>query len=94
MHQLILTTTQKVHERQVYGLLDMMGDLGGVIEIIMILSQLALSGLSEHSFLLKAIEKLYLVKTEEDLFTPSQRQTRKMKKIQDPKHVREFSHAH
>lgn len=65
-----------------------MGDLGGIIEIIMMVSQLALSGLSEHSFLLKAIEKLYMVKTaEKSLFTPSRKQTKKLKKIQNPKHV-------
>ena len=43
------------HSRQVYGILDLFGDLGGVGEVILMLGALSLSGFTEHSFMIKAI---------------------------------------
>jgi len=61
------TTIQ--HGRRIYSLLDLLGDLGGVTEVIMICFGFMLYPISEHSFYLKAFKKLFLVKTsDENLF--------------------------
>ena len=55
-----------VHERSVYNVMDLLGDYGGYEYILMTLVALFVGPVAEHSFLLKAISKLYLVRTEED----------------------------
>ena len=42
------------YTRQVYGILDLLGDLGGVTEVIMICFGIFLFPISEHSFNMKA----------------------------------------
>jgi len=60
------------HTRKVYGWIDLLGDLGGVTEVIMIVFGFFLFPISEHSFFLKAIKKLYLVRTEDNsMFLPN-----------------------
>ena len=43
------------HERKVYGVLDLFGDLGGVSEVMFIIFGALLSPISDHSYLIKAI---------------------------------------
>ena len=52
------------HTRQVYNILDLMGDLGGVLEVLVFIFGLFLFPISEHSFTMKAISILYLARTE------------------------------
>ena len=52
-----------IHTREYYGILDLMGDLGGVLEIITIISGVFITPLSEYGFNLKAIQKLYIAST-------------------------------
>ena len=48
---------------------DLLGDLGGVTEIIMIVFGFILFSISEHSFYLTASQKLYYARTaEKDMF--------------------------
>ena len=49
-----LDKTGVTHERVVYTLIDALGDIGGIIEIIMILLGILLLPISKHSFYLKA----------------------------------------
>ena len=57
------------HVRVVYDLLMVLGDLGGVTEVIMICFGFFLYPISEHSFYLQAIKKLFLARTRnESLF--------------------------
>jgi len=58
-----LSTTVSINKREAYTLLDLSGDLGGVIEIFTIALGILLSPFAEFLFNLKAIEKLYLAKT-------------------------------
>ena len=51
------------HVRETYRLIDILGDLGGVIEILMLVLGTFLFPISEHSFILKALQKLYLART-------------------------------
>lgn len=53
------------HERQIYTFMDLIGNLGGVHDLILLLFSLFFGSISEHSYILKALEKLYLVKTKE-----------------------------
>lgn len=54
------------HTRSVFGFLDLLGELGGVMEIIVIVFSYAMSSMSEFSFNIKAIEKLFLVRTKDE----------------------------
>jgi len=49
----------------VYGLLDLLGNFGGIKEAIMLIAALIMSPITEHSFNIKAIAKLYIAKTRE-----------------------------
>ena len=51
------------HVRYIYGLLDILGDLGGVTEVIMLLFGFLLYPISEHSFILQALRRLYRART-------------------------------
>ena len=51
-----------MHQKEVYTLIDCLGDLGGLIEIIYFTSCLLIKPISYHSFILKAISKLYIVR--------------------------------
>lgn len=58
------------HARSIYGWIDLLGDLGGVTEVIMICFGFILFPISEFSFILKASKKFYLARTKmNDLFT-------------------------
>lgn len=43
---------QKNHERQVYGFIDLLGDLGGILEVIMVITGGLLMPISEHHYIL------------------------------------------
>ena len=74
----VLLSEQIKHTRQIYGWLDLLGDLGGVTEVIMICFGFFLYPISEHSFTLKAIRKLFLVRTrEENLFLRDEKAEKK-----------------
>ena len=53
------------HERRIYSFLDLMGDLGGVLEIVSVVFGFFLFCISEHSFNMGAIQKLFLAKTKD-----------------------------
>jgi hypothetical protein len=52
-----------VHERTSYGIIDLCGDFGGLQYVLLLLANLIVSQFSEVSFNIKAIAKLYNVKT-------------------------------
>ena len=52
-----------VHEHHVYNLLQMIGDLGGVKEIIVSIIGFFIMPLSTFAFQLKAFERLYFART-------------------------------
>ena len=51
------------YERSVYGILDLIGELGGVYELFFISLGWFLNPWSNVTFYLKAVEKLYYVRT-------------------------------
>ena len=48
-----------LHTSQAYGVLDLISDLGGVIDLFIFLIGLFLYPVAEHSFNVKAINKLF-----------------------------------
>lgn len=61
-YQFALGSEAKYHQRTIYSLLDLFGDLGGLIEACMTLIAVFLHPWSEFVFNVKAIQKLYMVK--------------------------------
>jgi hypothetical protein len=50
-------------------LLDLLGDLGGVTEVMLLLFNFFLLPISQHSFVVKMMKKLFIARTkDEDLF--------------------------
>ena len=57
------------HVRQVYDLLDLFGDLGGVFEVFKTIIMMFILPISEHIFILRTLKRLFYVKTrDENLF--------------------------
>ena len=54
------------HIRYIYSLLDILGDLGGVTEVIMLLFGFFLYPIAEHSFILQALRRLYKARTKDE----------------------------
>ena len=57
---------QLFHERTEYSILDLFGEFGGVMEFFFVIGGILLSSYSEYNFILKALRKLYMVKTRDD----------------------------
>ena len=51
------------HTRESYDITDLIGDLGGVLEVLISFIGLFLFPISEHSYGLKVLEKLFLART-------------------------------
>jgi len=68
-----------MHERTIYGILDVFGDFGGVAEVVTGVAAYLLSSISAHNFSLKIIAKLFFAKTK-DPYLFSQKKSLKAKK--------------
>jgi hypothetical protein len=58
-----LNPKENLHTREVYNIIDLIGNLGGVFEIIVKVLGLFFLPISSHSFVMKALEKLFLART-------------------------------
>ena len=58
-----LSDRSTTYERKIYAVFDLLGDIGGLIEMSMLLLGSMMASISEHSFFIKAIQKLFLVNT-------------------------------
>ena len=58
-----LQSTGLLHKRSVYGLMGLIGDLGGVTEVVMILFGFFLYPISEFEFNLEAMKTLFMART-------------------------------
>ena len=64
--QIFLMSEEITHGREVYGFMDLLGDLGGVTEVIMLVFGIFLFPISEHSYTVQAAKKLFLAKAKDD----------------------------
>lgn len=53
------------HKRRVYNIIDLMGDIGGLLEISMILFGIFLYPISEHSFVIKVAKRMFFARTKD-----------------------------
>lgn len=68
-----------------YGFLDLLGDLGGVTEVLMLVFGFFLFPISEHSFYVHAASLLYFAKTEDEkLFISKANEAKGKSKWLDP----------
>lgn len=58
-----LSTQKEAHSRVSYNLLDLFGDLGGVLEVLTILLHVMIAPWVEFTQMSKALRSLYLIKT-------------------------------
>ena len=63
----ILDEQTITHERYIYGILDLLGDLGGVTELFIAFFSFFLFPIAQHSFLMMVLRKLYSAKSS-DIF--------------------------
>lgn len=74
------------HEREIYSVFDLLGDLGGVTEIAMIVFGFFLYPISEHKFNLIAAKRLFIAHTQDsDLFVEPNINDVKVNKFLDKK---------
>ena len=69
----MLENTYFEHTRKSYGIINILGDLGGVFEILVMIFGLFICRIGEFSFYLEAIKKLYLAKTADAGFFRNQK---------------------
>ena len=53
------------YKRVSYNVLDLIGDIGGVFELFVSLCGILFNSIAEHSFVLSAMKKIFLIKTSE-----------------------------
>ena len=51
------------HEYAEYGLLMLLGDMGGVLDGLVVISTIILVPIAEYSYVLKSLEKMFVAKT-------------------------------
>lgn len=64
----MVTTETLYHERRIFGVSNMLGDLGGATQMILIFSSFIFFPISEHSFNVAATSSLFMGRTDEDDF--------------------------
>ena len=60
---LFLDKNRMEHTREAYDVTDLIGDLGGVLEVMISFIGIFLFSISRHSFSLKILEKLFLARS-------------------------------
>ena len=61
------------HARAIYDFLDLLGDLGGIVEIFIVMFGALLFPISYHSYVVKAISRLFFVNANGDYFNPKEK---------------------
>lgn len=51
------------HQRKVYHVLDLFGDFGGIIEVILIIAAFFINPISEQSFVMEAAKNLFYARS-------------------------------
>ena len=58
-----LDSNTGVHSYSSYGILDFLGDLGGVLEIMYFITANLMAPIASYSYTIKALEKLFVART-------------------------------
>ena len=81
--QINLSQTKKEHERKIYGFLDVLGDFGGVAEVLSRTAASFLGSISAHNFIIKSIAKLFFAKTNDPSIFPNKKSKKAQRKLKD-----------
>ena len=54
------------HEREIFNLMDLIGEIGGVIEVVVLVFGVLIYPISKQSFVLKATKELFKARTSND----------------------------
>ena len=88
----MLSSKYVQHEREIYGFLSVLGDFGGVAQVVETVVMLLISPIAAHNFNLKAISKLYMAKTKDlTLFRSKKNRKVKQRKEQEREIKRNLS---
>lgn len=60
-----LQSLKRSNSRQVYGFIDLLGDLGGVLEVIMVFTGAIFLPISEHHYTLQATKRMFMVRSQD-----------------------------
>ena len=83
-----------MRKRTSYNLFDLVGDLGGVFELLLTTGGVFLMHVSQHSFTLSAIKKLYLVKSTDSQLFDHRHSFLKVHKAETPlKGIQKYLHV-
>jgi hypothetical protein len=63
---LFIEPYQNQHFREVFSILQLLEEMGGIIEIISVISFIFLYPVNEFNFFIKAIKELYLINTKDE----------------------------
>ena len=69
--QLTIEVKEKMyrHSREIYGVLALFGDFGGLKEVLSLIIELLVAPWAEHIFFIVALKKLFLLKTDDKVFS-------------------------
>jgi len=80
--QIYLDQQGAIHKRKIFNFFDLLGVMGGVLEVIVFIFGFLMFPISEHSFVMIAISRLFLAKTnDETLFQQDVKGFKKKKKL-------------
>ena len=57
---------KRVHKRQIYDSLALIGDVGATVGVLEIIAAYFLAPVAQHIFLLRAIQKMFMAKTSDE----------------------------
>jgi hypothetical protein len=63
-----LTAAKYSHKRRIYNIENLMGDMGGILEIFTFLLEWLIVPISAHSFFMQATQFLFLARVEDPNF--------------------------
>ena len=88
VYEIYLNPTRIDHTRRAYDILDLISELGGVLNIVTTLAGLLIYSISEHSFIVRALQNLYLAKTDNSkIFRRSKLRNAKKYEFQTSRHL-------
>ena len=89
----ILFNQKLLHSREIYGFMAIIGDLGGVHELLYATTCSLIGIYATHSYMLKAIQKMYLGNTSDQDFFDQEKRNAGQKYITMKTKIPEALHA-
>ena len=62
-HKFFLTSNEVVHKRKIYDIVAVLGDLGGVTEVIMLAMGCLLFPIAESSYNMMSTKRMFIART-------------------------------